>query len=336
MAQNLWGQIRSLNDQGVLANIISMGIGKRIFLDPVNGNDNNDGMAPASVLGSNSGAVATLAAAYALATAGNNDIIFLVSNGATASSARLSATFTWAKNATHLIGYCAPTLFSQRARIAPPTVLAAAAGNTPFFTISASGCMFMNVEWYVGFSTGQAAQIGLLITGDQNYFKNCHIAGIADAASAADAGSRSLKLSSSDECLFEDCVIGVDTVARGAVANASLELAAGSARNVFRRCSFPFFTTNAAPLGILGTGAACCDRFNVFDMCTFLNAIKSSSVQMTALLSFTSAAPGGAIIFKDCSMIGVTKFGDTNGLANSYLDMAAVSGSAGGLMVVPS
>jgi len=57
---------------------------------------------------------------------------------------------------------------------------------------------------------------------------------------------------------------------------------------------------------------------------------------MTALLSFTSAAPGGAIIFRNCSMIGVTKFGDTNGLANSYVDMAAVSGSAGGLMVVPS
>ena len=335
MPQNIWGQIRSLNDQGVLANIISMGIGKRIFLDPLNGNDSNDGTAPTSVLGSNGGAVSTLAAAYALATAGHNDIIFLVSDGTTGSSARLSASFTWAKNATHLIGYCSPTLFGQRARIATPLVLAATSANTPFMTISANGCMFMNLEYYMGFSTGQAAQIGILLTGSQNYFKNCQIAGIADALSAADAGSRSLKMNGKEN-LFEDCVIGVDTVARGAVANATLELYGGTTRNVFRRCSFPFFTTASNPLGILGTGAACVDRFNVFDMCTFLNAIKSSSVAMTALLSFTSSTPGGAIIFKDCAMIGVTKFGDTNGLANSYLDMPAVSGSAGGLMVVPS
>jgi hypothetical protein len=200
--------------------------------------------------------------------------------------------------------------------------------------------MFINIEFWSGFITGQAAQIDLLVTGAHNYFKNCQIAGISDAASAADAGSRSLKIgaagTAADENYFEDCVIGEDTNSRGAVANASLELAGGSARNVFRRCVFPFYTSASNPLGILGTGAACCDRFTQFDQCQFLNALSSGSTQMTVLSSFTNASPGGGLIFRNCSMIGITKFGDTNALAKSYLDMPVISAAAGGLMLAPT
>jgi len=89
-------------------------------------------------------------------------------------------------------------------------------------------------------------------------------------------------------------------------------------------------------LGILGTGNECMDRVQIFDDCLFYNAIKSTSTQMTVLGSFTTSSPGGMVLFKRCASIGSTKFGDTNFLANSYVDMAAVSGSAGGLMVVPS
>jgi hypothetical protein len=35
-------------------------------------------------------------------------------------------------------------------------------------------------------------------------------------------------------------------------------------------------------------------------------------------------------------MIGITKFGDTNALAKSYLDMPVISAAAGGLMLAPS
>jgi hypothetical protein len=37
-----------------------------------------------------------------------------------------------------------------------------------------------------------------------------------------------------------------------------------------------------------------------------------------------------------CALVGITKFGDTNGLANSYIAAAAVSAAAGGLAVNPS
>lgn len=301
--------------------------GRVFWCDPANGGDSQDGMS----LGS---AVKSLLTAYNMCTAGLNDIVILVSDGGTTGTARVDAAFTWAKNATHLIGLCSPTMYSQRARIANTAATTAFAN---FFTVSASGCIFKNIQFYQGFTTGTTSEICMTVTGSRNQFKNCSFASMQSTTSAGSASSRNLKigLAGSGENLFEDCVIGTDTFTRSTT-NASLELSGATPRNVFRRCHFPTYTSNAGALGILGTGADCLDRFNVFESCTFINAIKSGSTQMTVLVSLTNAAPGGMLLFKDCASIGATKFGDTIALANSYLDMAAVSGSAGGLMVVPS
>lgn len=275
----------------------------------------------------------TLAAAYNACVSGNNDTVVLIGDGTTAATARISDTFTWSKNATNLVGIAAPTLFSQRARIAPTSGATAFAN---FFAVSGNGCTFQNIQFYQGFDTGTTSEICLTVTGSRNVFKHCHIGGMGDAASAQSTGSRSVKISGGGaENVFEDCVIGLDTVTR-TVANATLELAGGTARNVFRRCIFPFMTSSADVLGILGTGASCVDRENYFQGCVFANAIKSTSTGMTVLASFTNAAPGGALVFQNCLTMGITKFGDTNALANSYIDMAAVSASAGGLGVNPS
>lgn len=299
----------------------------RFYLDPVNGDDANDGLGPTT-------AVKTLAAAWALCSGGANETIVLIGNGAASGTLRVDASFNWNKNATHLIGICSPVFFSQRARIAPT---GATTAFTPFFAISGNGCIFQNIQWYHGFDTGDANQICLNVTGERNYFGNCHIGGMADTASATSAGSRSLKIGSagSGENVFEDCVIGVDTVTRAA-ANASLELAGGTPRNVFRNCLFPIMTSDADALAIIGTGASCIDRENYFIDCIFANAIGSTSTALTVLAALSDAAPGGLLIFKRCMSIGATKFGDTNALANSYIDMAAVSAAAGGLGVNPS
>lgn len=291
-----------------------------------------------SFLGHQTGSVSapftSLSDAYNTTRNGKNDIVVLVGNGAANGSARISSTFTWSNDATHLIGLCSPALFSQRARIAPTSGVTAFAN---FFVVSGNGCLFQNIQWFQGFGTGTTSQICMNVTGSRNVFQNCHIAGMGDDASAQSAGSRSLKIGSggSGENVFENCVIGVDTVTR-TQANASLELAGATPRNVFRGCIFPFMGSSAGVLGILGTGNGCVDRENYFFGCAFTNAIKSSSTQMTVLASFTTGSPGGALWFQGCSTMGITKYGDTNGLANSYIDMAAVSASAGGLSVNPS
>lgn len=318
---------------------LTQGQGTVYFCDALNGRDFYNGLTPTPAGDGVTGPKQTLLGAYnacqALSTStGQNDTVAILANGGTGQTQRIDSAFTWAKGATHLVGICSPVLISQRARMAPSSTTTAFAN---FFTVSANGCAFKNLQWFDGFTTGTTAQIAVTVTGSRNSFTRCQIAGMGDTTSAADAGSRSLKIgaSGSGENLFEDCVIGLDTVTRAA-ANASVELAGATPRNLFRRCLFPFMTSSATVLGILGTGNGCVDRFNQFEDCAFINAIKSTSTTMTALLSFTTASPGGMVIFKNCAMVGVTKFGDTNGLANSYLDMPAVSAAAGGLMLNPS
>lgn len=301
--------------------------GNVYYCDYANGSDNNDGLTAAT-------ATQTLSAAYGLATSGNNDVIVLVGNGAANGSQRLSAAFTWAKNATHLLGVTAPVLYSQRARIAPT---AAVTAFTPFFTISGNGCIFENIQWFHGFDTGTTAQINMVLTGSRNFFRNCHIAGMGDAASAQDAGSRSLKIGSSGsgENVFESCVIGIDTVTRTA-ANASIEFTAATTRNVFRNCLFPFMTSAATPLGYIGSASGCMDRHQVFENCSFINAIKSTSTTMDALGTLAASA-GGLLLFKNSTLVGITEFGtDATTRALCYVDGGAPTAATSGIAVNPT
>ncbi len=302
-------------------------VGNVYFLDPKNGSDGNSGLSSTS-------AFQTLSAAYSVCADANNDTIVLVGDGTTAATARVNAAFTWAKNATHLLGFCSPVLYSQRARIAPTSTTTA---FTPFFTVSGNGCIFQNVAWFHGFDTGTTSQINMVVTGSRNYFVNCQIAGMGDNESAQSAGSRSLKIGSagSGENVFLNCVVGLDTITRTA-ANASVEFAGATPRNVFRGCLFPFMTSSATVLGVLGTGNGCVDRHNIFDNCSFINAIKSTSTVMTVLGSFTTASPGGLLLYKQCVLLGIGEYGDTNGLANSYIDGFTGAAATSGIAVNPS
>ena len=220
-------------------------VGNVFYCDYANGSDTGNGSA--------SKPFKTLAQAYNSTVSGKNDVVVIVGDGGTAASQRLTAAFTWSNSATHLIGICSPSLYSQRARIAPTTTGAA---FTPLMTISGNGCIFANIQFWHGFATGTTSQIDLSITGSRNVFKNCHVAGMGDDESAQSAGSRSVKLATGGENLFEDCVIGVDTITR-TVANASGEVARGTTRNVFRRCQFPLMPSTASQLGYNAAAASC-------------------------------------------------------------------------------
>lgn len=302
--------------------------GNVVYCDP-SGNGN---------LGPQDGSAAkpyqSFATAYGVLRTGYNDVLVLVGNGLASGTARIDAAFTWGKDAAHLVGVCSPGTFSLRARLAPSSGTTA---FTPFFTVSGNGCIFQNIQWFMGFTTGTTSQLGMVITGSRNYFQNCAIDGMADNESAQSAGSRSLKIGSggSGENYFLNCEIGVDTITR-TQANATVEFASGTPRNVFRNCIFPFTTSAAGVLGILGTGAACMDRFQLFDNCMFMNNIKSTSTVMTVLGSLTSASPGGLILFKQCILLGIGEYGDTNGLANSYIDGFTGAAATSGIAVNPS
>ena len=315
--------------------------GNWYFVDPVNGADGNDGSADYPL--------ATLYAAINRATSGNNDVIVLMSNGAASGTARLSTalaqtinsaatsgTLNWNKNATHLIGMGAPTRVGQRARIAPPTgtYTAATFGADTFINVTGAGCLFANIDIFVGFSTGSASMIGVLEAGGRNAYQNVNIQGMGDAASAGGANARTLKITS-QENTFTDCVLGLDTVARSA-ANATVELASGTARNSFIGCTFPFQTSAATPLGVLASAASAIDRWQLFQQCTFINNIKSTSTQMSALATLPASA-GGLLLMKDCTMVGITEFGsDPTTLGQIYVDGASVVAATSGIAVNPT
>ena len=316
--------------------------GKSFWVDVVNGSDGNVGTSPSK-------AFSTLYAAHAAATAGNNDVVYLIGDGASTGTARLSlanaqvwdsaasaGTLVWSKNATHLIGVGSPTRVGQRARIAPPsgTYTAATFGSAAFITVSGSGCYFSNFSVFNGFSTGGTNQIAATVSGSRNTFSNVNVQGMGDDASAQSAGSRSVKISGGENT-FINCVIGNDTVTR-TQANASVEFASATARNTFQNCVFPFHTSAAGVLGVLGTGAFCMDRWQLFEQCTFVNNVKSTSTAMTVLGSLTNASPGGMLLYRYCTLVGIGEYGDTIALAHTYIDGGTVTAATTGIAVAPT
>lgn len=311
------------------------------FVDPVNGKDGNTGGSPGQALGS-------LYRAHKLCNAGNNDVVYLIGTGAAGGTVRLSAAnalagdsslttgeLVWSKNATHLIGIAAPGS-NSRARIATPTGVYTAStfGSNTCMTVSGSGCYMANFSLTSNFSTGNAAEITMVVSGSNNVFSNV-TAGHLSPEALAGAAARSLKVTTGGENVFSGCNFGFDTVTRNTTANSTLELAGGTARDKFIDCVFAVRTSYSGSLQILGTGNNCISSWVLFKNCLFTNALDGTSVNMTVGGSFTTASPSGSIVLQGSGIFGVTKWGDTNFLANSYIDN--VGGAAtGGLMLNPS
>ena len=272
----------------------------------------------------------TLAAAYAACVAGKNDVVRLVSNGASTSTARVDTAFTWAKNATHLIGDTAPVRYGQRARIAPTTTTVGAAGNKDYMTVSASGCVFQNVQIWAGFATGIAATIALAVSGSRNLFKRMQVAGHADAASAQDTASASLALSGSEN-LFEQCVFGTDTVLR-TVLNSTVLFSGGAARNHFDDCTFAMWTsaTTALHLQVRAANANGADRETVFNKCRFLNALNiTSAVTLAAVCKSIASGINGYFLMQDCVRVATDWGTDSTSLALIQVCGPGTGGTAG-------
>lgn len=315
--------------------------GNYFFVDPVNGADGNEGSVELPLK--------TLYGALQRCTAGNNDVVVLMGDGTSAGSARLSkalaqsidstvsnGTLNWNKAATHLIGVCAPTNVSQRARIAPPTgtYTASTFGANTFVNVTASGCYFANFSVFCGFSTGSTTMIAWQDSGSRNCYSNVDIYGMADAESAAAAGARTLKITG-QENMYTGCTLGGDTITRSA-ANATVEFASGSARNSFVNCVFPFQCSAATPLGIKVASAGGLDRWTNFNGCVFINNVQSTSTVMDGLATLPASA-GGLLLMKNATMVGITEFGtDATTRGQIYVDGGAPTAGTSGIAVNPT
>lgn len=311
---------------------------KSFFVDPVNGSDGNRGNKP-------SRAFSTLYKAHAMCTAGNNDVVYLIGNGANSGTARLSTalaqgvdstatvgTLVWSKNATHLIGISAPST-NTRARISnvtTSTLTTFASGN--LVSVTASGCNFSNFSVFQGFATGGASEIAWTDSGGRNSYNGVIFLGGGDAGSANSTTFRSLLISGdTGENVFRDCVIGLDTVARGNLASVEMEISGGSPRNAFYNCKINTLAKNtgACWLNIPSSGI---NRQVLFNNCTFFNPVLPASGAAATQMSvgiLTNAAAGGVVLTQNCLYYGAAVLGATLVFSN----LPAANGK-GGLGVV--
>lgn len=283
-------------------------LSKVYFVDPANGSDSNTGSSFQAPL-------ASIAAAYALCVANQNDVVLYLAGS---SSVTLTAALTWSKNYTHLIGLCAPTRMAQRARIFQLSTLTAA---SPFITVSASGCIFKDLYIFQGVDDATSL-INVSVTGGRNYFENVHFAGGGHVTQAIDGGA-SLKLDGAEENTFVNCTIGVDTV-DAATGMMGILFDGEAHRNVFEKCTVRIRAGNAGAGFVEVADATGIDRDNTFTDCLFLN---NSATSLTS--GFVIPAGMGAprkILLKDCMVLGATKL-DANDRGVLFGNMNAVTGA---------
>jgi len=295
--------------------------GKSFFVDPTNGSDSYDGK-------SVSRAKATLPAGYALLTAGRNDVLYYMAG---TSGISLSATLTWAKSYTHMVGVCAPVNMNQRARIFQT---ADATALNPLINITGSGCSFRN--FYINQGVADAtSKVCVQVTGDRNYFENIHFNGIGNDTMDVDQAT-CVKLDAAHFCRFVNCVLGSQSTSAGSAAtNSELWFDGESSQNTFEDCIFTRrieHETNHVLVQVedaLGIGA-----FNLFKRCLFMytsvnQAYTGGSVfEIPAISSKTRI-----IVLQDCMAVaGDTSATDwdSNDRGILYANMPAPTASAAG------
>lgn len=274
----------------LLGNSLGFGAqGNVFFLDPVSGNDGFDGKSPDA-------AFKTLAYAYSKTTSDQNDVIYYLSR--VASGLNLTATLTWANNATHLIGVGAPSLLNKRPRVGH------SANFSPMIDVTGNGCVFSNLYFIYG--RGNAGNlICLRVKGNRNVFDSCHIAGPGHATEAGTAGFNLLDINglnaNGSENLFRNCTIGLTTLPYTAACN-QVVLEGYAARTVFDRCLFLARIDAAGGAGSVmeKTGAGDVGEFALFRDCVFHSF---GAQAMTAAFTHPSTQ-NGYIVLHQCMLSG--------------------------------
>lgn len=292
--------------------------GSVFFVKPASGSDGNDGKTPETAL-------RTLAEAHSRCTAGKNDVVYLMaeSNTASATTDYQSATLTWSKNLTHLIGVNGGPFIGQRSRVA---ALSTATAFANLFTVSGNGCLIANIEFFQGqmATNPSAASTCVTVSGQRNVFRNCQISGIGHS-DLDDAGSNSLTVSGSEN-LFQHCYIGLDTVIR-ATSVTEVVLSGTNTRNVFEDCHFETYTSGSTFKMIsIATGT---DRFVKFTNCDFV-AVQNitSAVAPTGVIGITTM--NGQVIMKNPYVYGFAQIVTAD---NAYVQVLGFNGLATGHLV---
>ncbi len=288
--------------------------GKVFYVDGEQGADGHSGLEARQPM-------KTLSPVYDKLTSQRGDKIILMNDGATGSSMRLAETLVWSKSNNHLWGTSAPTVWSHRSRI---TGESGAATFTPLMTVSGNGNSFANFSMFHDYGVDP---ICLNVTGGRNSFYNCAIHGMGALAGAADTAALSMFISG-DECYFEKCTFGLDTVLRAAL-NAQVEID-GVQRVYFKDCLFQSWQSDSTALMVDASTSGAIGRVAVFENCLFYNNTEAATG--TAMdQAFNLNNGGGLIILDNCKAVGITNWAAADNGNIIMVNMGTPVNSTGGL-----
>jgi hypothetical protein len=298
--------------------------GKWFYVDPTSGSSSNDGLTPQT-------AFASLSTAYTACTTGAGDGIALISRGITSAgcTSYLTTALDWTKWGITVVGICAPTKFSKRARIST-----AALDLAYLIDVQGSNNTFKNIALYNGGTTGIGC---VIVSGDRNYFEGVHFAGGMGMTTPTIA-DYDLKLSGAEENTFVDCTFGSDTFDKSDIAGTSLLVdrnaaAKGCSRNRFYGCEFIAFRSAGTTAGMvkLNTTGDSILRTMLFDNC-FFHMYRNGNVTAEVSIVIGTLPNNGFLVFKDCCRHG---FVDWAAVANTRVYSGSMLPTeAGGVTIV--
>lgn len=281
--------------------------GNYFWVDGTNGSDGNTGgpQDPYKTVGQ----------AYAACLAGNNDVVLVT--GTTS----LSATLTWAKNSTHMIGL-APSALSGAALLTVASTAATSGAFSPLVNVTASGCIFQNISTVSGIAQA-ATQVNWAEAGGKNTYINCNFNQVGNATAGAQAGNRALTVASANN-LFQGCVIGSDAIVRATGTNSTVEFLAGTGSNIFRGSALLMWCSVAASSQVLAATATMSGTV-IFDGCQLSNNLQGAGyVASTQAFNISSTAGGIVLVTPTTIVAGVTGL-NTGGTGPVYASAAAAA-----------
>ena len=239
---------------------------------------------------------ATLTQAQTVATAGNNDVVFLTGTYSP------TATLAWSKNNTHLIGLSGGNYPS--ASIAVANTAATTNALATLVNVTATGCIFQNISCLSGI-TQATNQIAWAEAGGQNTYINCNINQVGAALAANASGTRALTVASTNNT-WQNCIIGGDSVARGTNANATIGLLAGAGSSKFQSCVFPMWSVIIGNTHVTALTNTISGYF-VFDDCQFVNDIlMTNATSLTAAIAVSPTNGGALLLTPSTISLGAT------------------------------
>jgi hypothetical protein len=270
--------------------------GAKVYLDPVNGLDSNNGLTYDTPK-------KTWDEAYGKLVANRNDILYIIGGASAINAASL---ITWDKSYTHCVGLTTPGPYS-RCRIGHNADFAT------LFLLSANGCIFSNLHWQQG--RGSATNLNCFViaaTANYNYFQNCHF----DAplhATEANAAYRILTLTGSGAVgarsnTFNNCWIGDWSIPGTSTTGQLVNIGDMTAGTQFIDCKFIINTTQATMVPIAAAssiGGGNVAGYIYFKDCEFL------ALNTTVNVGFT-APTSGKILLSNCRSVKVTAWCSTN------------------------